>query len=332
MKGFLKRLSFVVLTATVLGATAWFDRLSPIPSALLLVTTTVLLACSASGGFNWATVSFAAIGAFLGAALRGTSFVVAGAVVLAAVFAERTLRVRGGVGRTVHLGASLLAGSAAMFLAQAFGARDMSLFGVAIAVGTALCALPLLIDADDAVAAELDRISKVVPANVAQELRNAAQMRRRAKDVAMDADVAKNVDGTFETLLRLAEARVRVQAASESDGESAQKVAALVDGKISLCASAIRKALAASDAVRAYATARDDQELHALSATSESIEEVSRTLLEAEADVAALSMPVVGRASQPPAPAPPPQALSPVGIPVAAATPENVDQDLAHTA
>ena len=332
MKGFLKRLSFVVLTATVLGATAWFDRLSPIPSALLLVTTTVLLACSASGGFNWATVSFAAIGAFLGAALRGTSFVVAGAVVLAAVFAERTLRVRGGVGRTVHLGASLLAGSAAMFLAQAFGARDMSLFGVAIAVGTALCALPLLIDADDAVAAELDRISKVVPANVAQELRNAAQMRRRAKDVAMDADVAKNVDGTFETLLRLAEARVRVQAASESDGESAQKVAALVDGKISLCASAIRKALAASDAVRAYATARDDQELHALSAKSESIEEVSRTLLEAEADVAALSMPVVGRASQTPAPAPPPQALSPVGIPVAAATPENVDQDLAHTA
>lgn len=322
----LKKVSFVVLTALVLGATAWFDRQAPIPSAILLVASTVLLGCAASGGFNWATVSFAAVGAFAGAALRGTSVAASGAIVLVSVFVERTLRIRGGIGRTVHLAAALLSGAAAMFLAETFAVRDMSLFGVAIAVGTALCALPLLIDADDAVAAELDRISKVVPDPASQELRSAAQMRRRVKDVTMDADVAKNVDGTFDTLLRLAEARLRVQHASETDGESGRKVAALVDGKIALCATAIRKAFAASDAVRAYATARDDQELHALSAKSESIEEVSRTLLEAEADVAALSMPVVT-----PTPAP-------VGIPAATTPAPNdgagmaPDRDLAHTA
>lgn len=314
----LKRMSFVVMVAVVLGATASLDRLSPIPSALLLVASTVLLACSASGGFSWATVSFAAVGAFAGAALRGTSAAAAGAIVLVSVFVERTLRVRGGIGRTVHLGAALLTGGAAMFITETFRVRDPSLFCVAIAVGTALCALPLLIDADDAMAAELDRVSKVVPNPAAEELRAAAQMRRRVKDVVMDADVAKNVEGTFETLLRLAEARVRIQRVSEVDGDSGRKVAALVDGKIALCATAIRKAFAASDAVRAYATARDDQELHALSAKSESIEEVSRTLLEAEADVAALSMPVV---SPPPVPAPV----------VTPALPE-VDQDLAHTA
>lgn len=311
----LKRLSFVALTALVLGATASFDRLAAIPSAGLLVASAVLLACAASGAFNWATVSMGAIGAFAGAALRTTSFAASGAVILVCVFAERTLRVRGGVGRAVHVGMALLGGGAAMFLAGSFGARDASLFGVAIAVGTALSALPLLIDADDPVAAELDRISKIVPESVARELRSAAQMRRHGKDVTMDADVAKNVDGTFDTLLRLAEARVRVQRASEVDGESGKKVAALVDGKIVLCAAAIRKAFAASDTVQAYATARDDQELHALSAKSESIEEASRTLLEAEADVAAMSLPAVVEVTSPSKAAAPP-----------------VDRDLAHTA
>ena len=309
----MKRVGFVILTALVLGATASFDRLAAIPSAGMLVASAVLLACAASGGFNWATVSFGAMGAFAGAALRTTSFAASGAVILVCVFAERTLRVRGGVGRAVHLGMALLGGGAAMFLAGSFGARDASLFGVAIAVGTALCALPLLIDADDSIAAELDRISKILPEAIARELRSAAQMRRHGKDVAMDADVAKNVEGTFETLLRLAEARVRVQRASEVDGESGQKVAALVDAKITLCATAIRKAFAASDTVRAYATARDDQELHALSAKSESIEEASRTLMEAEADVAAMSIP------------------APAEITPKSAAPQ-ADRDLAHTA
>lgn len=322
MKTWMKHGSFVVLTALVLGGTASFDRLSAIPSAVLLVGSTVLLASAISGRFNWAAVSFGAMGAFVGAALRTTSFAAAGAVVLACVFAERTLRVRGGIGRAVHAAMALVGGAAAMYLASVFGARDVSLFGVSIAVGTALCALPLLIDADDSLAAELDRISKLVPAAIGGELRGAAQMRRHGKDVVMDADVAKNVDGTFDTLLRLAEARVRIGRATEVDVESGKKVAALVDGKIVLCVTAIRKAFAASDTVRAYATAQDDQQLHALSAKSESIEEVNRTLLEAEADVAALSMPTVANVAETPIPS-----AATIGIPSGT----EAERDLAHT-
>jgi MFS family permease len=282
-----KKLAFLIAAAAVFGVFPMAMRLGTVTGSLLLVVLGVSLAVAASEGIHALSVGAGAMGAFVGTILATVAPPVAGAALVGLAFAERTTRVRGRSARLVHMGGALLGGSLAGVLAYSYSTASLAVHLVAIVVAAVLVALPLLVEADDPIAHMLDEASSDVTGIARTRLYEGAELRRTADDVVLDADSAKRVKRTWSSLLRLAEARVRLEkttrpSTTTSPGSAAAAVVDMVDQRIADHVTALTRAYTAVDAARAAAVGLDDADLKSVEHGAESLEDVSRALMEIE--------------------------------------------------
>ncbi len=283
----MKKLAFLIAAAAVFGVFPMAMRLGTVSAALVLVVLGVTLAVAASEGIHALSVGAGAMGAFVGTILATVAPPIAGAALVGLAFAERTTRVRGRSARLVHMGGALLGGSLAGLLAYSYSSASLAVHLVAIVVAAVLVALPLLIEADDPIAHMLDEASSGVTGIARTRLSEGAELRRTADDVVLDGDSAKRVKRTWSSLLRLAEARVRLEKTARPNtttapGSAAAAVVDMVDQRIADHVTALTRAYTAVDAARAAAVGLDDADLKSVEHGAESLEDVSRALMEIE--------------------------------------------------
>jgi len=327
----MKKIAFVVAAASLFAFAPLASRFGPLVSSLALVWLGVLLALFASGASaaqGWSlAIGTGAIGAFGSGVLASSSPVVAGAVLVGAAFTERTTRVRSRTARAVHVLLAVVGGGFAGALSNAYTTASLPVFAVAAVVAAVLAALPLLVDADDPVAYALEQASTLVAEPARRSLLDGAELRRNAEDVPLDRATAARVKTTWQSLLRLAEARVRLErtrpqallriaarvaapavasppatdeadpaapggdapgsaapASTRAQPSAADAVLGMVDQRIADHVSVLARAYTAVDAVSAARVGLDDTALKNVESLGDSLDEVSRALVEVRDD------------------------------------------------
>jgi hypothetical protein len=302
----MKKLAFVVAAASLFALVPVANRFGPVVSSVALVWLAVLLAVCASGSVQSMAVASGALGAFGSGVLAPVSPAAAGAVLVAAAFAERTSRIRSRTARAVHVLVALVGGALAGSLPSAFDASSIPVMAVAILVAAVLAALPLLVEADDAVAHALDQAAAAVSEPAKTALAQGAELRRNAEEVPLDRAPQLRVRKTWQSLLRLAEARVRLErsrpkmlvrvaaaaapalaapAPAPATGALVQPSAAdvvlgMVDQRLVEHVTVLSKAYTAVDTARAAAVGLDDADLRTVDSMGDSLEDVSRAMVE----------------------------------------------------
>ena len=153
-----------------------------------------------------------------------------------------------------------------------------------ISLPAVLVALPLLVDADDPIAHALAGTATLLPEPVKAALNGGADLRRNVRDIPLDGGTAKHVQKTWQALLRLAEARVRLERTRTVRGmggpSAAEEVVKMVDAKIGDHVTALSRAYTAVDTVHAAELGLDDVALKNVESTNESLDEVSRAMVD----------------------------------------------------
>jgi MFS family permease len=281
----MRKIGVLVAAACAFGVVPWLGGLGNVAGSLALLALAVALAFAASSGFFAVAAAGGALGAFASAVLSPVSPAVGGAALIGLAFAERTMRVRGRTARLTHVGAALLGGALAGSLSSAFASASLAVRVVAAVVAAVLVALPLLVEADDPIAHTLEDASTFVVQPAQTTLREAAELRRNSREVPLDPETARTVQRTWRSLLRLGEARVRLErtrATLVTAGSPALAVVTMLDQKLADHTAALARAVAALDAARAAEVGLDDAALKTAETHGESLEEASRAILDAK--------------------------------------------------
>ncbi|WP_394826161.1 hypothetical protein [Pendulispora albinea] len=315
----MKKLFFLIAAALTFAIAPLTDRLGSVGGSLALVGLGVLLAWAASESVNAMAAGFGALGAFGGTVLATVSPALGAAVLVALAYVERTMRVRDPGARVIHVGGALLGGGLAGALSTAYAPAALSVRGVAIVVAAVLVLLPLLIEADDPTAHALDAASGELRGPSAEALRQGAELRRSVQDAPLDRDASRRVAQTWRSLLRLAEARTRLQrnarpiadsipaatastnaasadaasanspsttsgaaSTSTTSGAASTKAAVvdMLDQRIVEHVAALTRAYTAVDTVHAATVGLDDAALRGVDTVGESLEEASQAMVE----------------------------------------------------
>ncbi len=289
----MKKLAFVVAAASLFASAPFASRLGAVPSALALVWLGVLLAVVASGSVQSIAIGTGALGALASGTLGPTAPAIGGALLLAGAFAERTTRVRGRTARAVHVLVALVGGALAGVLSTTYLNAALPVYGIAILCAAVLASLPLLVDADDPIAHAFEEAADLVDEPAKRSLRAGAELRRQSEEIPLDRATMTRVKTTWQSLLRLAEARIRMERtrpqtllrlAAETTGTSAEPTAAdavlgMVDQRIAEHVAVLARAYTAVDTVSAARIGLDDAALKNVENGSESLEEVSRAMV-----------------------------------------------------
>jgi hypothetical protein len=293
----MRKLSFLFAAAFAFGLAPFATRLGPVGGPLVSVALAILLACAASGGASALAIAAGAAGAFGAGVLSTSSAAVAGACLVGFAFAERTLRVRTPVARAAHVGVAVVGGALAGILSSAYASSSSAVQVVSVLVAAVLVALPLLIDADDPIAHALEGSAELLRDPAARALREGAALRRHAEDALIEGDTQKGVSRTWRALLKLAEARVRLERMRavrplglrvEPEGEpkvtsATEAVVTMLDQKIRDHVAALTRAYTAVDTARAAELGLDDTAARGVDAAGETLEDVSRAIMEVKA-------------------------------------------------
>ena len=296
----MKKLAFIVAAASLFALAPIANRFGPVASSVALVWLGVLLAVCASGTAQSLAVASGAFGAFASGILSTVSPAAAGAVLVAAAFADRTTRIRSRTARAVHVLVALVGGALAGSLSTSFNASSIPVMAVAVLVAAVLSALPLLVDADDPVAHALDQAARSVSEPARAALVSGAELRRNAEEVPLDRATKARVRKTWNSLLRLAEARVRLERSRPAllvrvadtttappAPSAADAVLAMVDQRLAEHVTVLSKAYTAVDTARAAAIGLEDADLRTVDSMGDSLEDVSRAMVEVKAGNAA---------------------------------------------
>ena len=282
------RFSMLVATAVAFVAAPFASRLGPVLGALVFIAIGVALAWTASAGMN----AVAAAGGALGAFALGTWYhslpVVAGAALLALCYFERSLRIRETVARAIHVLLAAGAGAIAGYLAWRYAGSDLGVRATVIVVTAILAGLPLFVEADDAIAHTLDSLADDLPKSAAKPLRAGAELRRSVDAALLDRRTAREMNETWSNLVRLAHARTRLeQRQSKSEKKRGKKhsqnqraVIARVEERISDHVRILTQAYTAVDAAHAAEASINDSAARNVETTGESLDEVSRALVD----------------------------------------------------
>lgn len=288
----MKKIPLFVLAALAFAASPFVLRWGPVSGALALLALGVALAFAASGSFAALAAAGGALGAFGGAVLSPVSPAAGGAVLVALAYAERTSRVRGTRERLLHTGVALLGGALAGTLSTAYAVSSPAVRVVAAVVAAVLVALPTFVDADDSVAHRLDAFADDVAEPARAALREGADLRRAADPTLLDRTTSRQVKRTWTALLRLAEARARLEhtvlarhrAALEQakEGPAARAAAVIrrVDDRIAEHVAALSRAYAAVTTARAAEASLDDAALRSVELAGESLETMSKAIVD----------------------------------------------------
>lgn len=298
----MKKLAFVVAAASLFAFAPMANRFGPVASSIGLVWLGILVAIFASGSIQSLAIGGGALGAFGSGVLSSVSPTAAGAVLALCAFAERTTRIRSRTGRAVHVLTALVSGALAGALSNAYTTAHLSVFVVAAIVSAILVSLPLLVDADDPLAHALDEAAGLVVEPAKRALYEGAELRRQSAEVPLDRTTRERMKTTWQSLLRLAQARVRLERArppqlvriAEPNPEgppdpapppsAADAVLAMVDQRIVEHVNVLAKAIAAVDTVSAARIGLDDAALKNVASLGDSLEDVSRALVEVRSE------------------------------------------------
>ncbi len=277
----MRRIMLPVAAAVAFGAAPYLSKLGVVSGSAVLVALGVLLAVAASASVSSIAIAAGALGAFGGHVLGSAVPAAGGAILVALAYAERTMRVRGTNARIAHIGATLVTGALAGSLATAYASASPAVRGVAVLVCAVLVSLPLLVLADDPLAAMLEGTSRRVSDPARASLRDAAELRRQVHDIPLDEETARTVGGTWRALRKLAESRLRIEKTKSlvRTSSPAAAVATMLDQKIRDHVSALARAYTAVDTAHAAAASIDDAALKNVENTSEHVEETSRALV-----------------------------------------------------
>jgi hypothetical protein len=283
----MRRLSFLVAASCAFGLAPLAGRLGAIAGSLAMVVLAIALAIAASGAINALTAGAGATGAFAATLVTSAWTPLAGAALVGLAFAERTTRVRGRRARLAHLGAALAGGAFAGAISSAFVDAQLAVRVVSVVVAAVIVAAPLLVDADDATAHALDAAAALVAEPARTALREGASLRRSAGDVPLDRAATRQVSKTWRSLMRLADARVRLERRLASAPPPPSAVVAMVDGRIVAHVGALARTFTAVDAARAAHVGIDDSALRGVEDVGEGLE----TRNDAMADLSAQPSP-----------------------------------------
>jgi len=288
----MKKISLFAMAALAFAAAPYALRWGPVSGAFGLLALGVGLAFAASGSFAALAAAGGALGAFGGAVLSPVSPAAGGAVLVALAFAERTSRVRGRKERLLHIAVGVLGGALAGSLATAYASASVAVRVVAAVVAAVLVALPLFVEADDETAHRLDAFADDMSEPAKASLREGAELRRAADPTLLDRSTARQVKKTWAALLRLAEARLRLERSvlakhravleAAKDGPAARAAAVVrrVDERIAEHVSVLSRAYTAVDAARAAEASLDDAALRSVETVGESLESMSKAIVE----------------------------------------------------
>ena len=277
----MKRIAFFVAAACAFGAMPIVGRLGVVGGSLAFVALGLVLAMAASGGVQALAISGGATGAFAATLLSPVWAPLAGAALVGFAMAERSMRVRDRRARLAHVGLAIVGGAIAGGISNAFVSSSIAVRVVAAVVGAVVVALPLLVEADDPLAHALDAASEGVGEPSRAALRDGAALRRTADDVVLDRPAMRQVRQTWRSLLRLAEARVRLERRRTPGIPAASDaVVAMVDDRIRQHVSALTRAFTAHDAARAANVGLDDSALRNVQNVGESLETLSEAIVE----------------------------------------------------
>ena len=277
----MRRMMLPIAAALTFGAAPYLSKLGVVSGSAALVALGVLLAVAASASLSSIAIAAGALGAFGGHVLGSSIPAAGGAVLVGLAFAERTTRVRGNNARLAHIGASLVTGALAGSLATAYASASPAVRGVAVLVCAVLVSLPLLVEADDPLAAMLEGTSRRVSDPARASLRDAAELRRQVHDIPLDDETSRTVTSTWRALRKLAESRLRLEKTKTliQSSSPAAAVATMLDQKIRDHVSALARAYTAVDTAHAAAASIDDAALKNVENASEHVEEASRALV-----------------------------------------------------
>jgi len=160
-----------------------------------------------------------------------------------------------------------------------------------VLVASVLVALPLLIDADDPIAHALEGSAALLCDPSAGKLREGAALRRHTADAPPQGEAPKGISRAWRSLLKLAEARVRLERARTvapaglrndvaRGGSAMDSVVSMLDGKIAAHVAALTRAYTAADTARAAELGLDDAAARGVDAAGETLEDVSRAIME----------------------------------------------------
>lgn len=292
----MRKIAFLLAAASLFAFAPLANRFGVVASSVALVWLGVLLALFASGAIQSLTVATGALGAFGSGILAPLSPAAAGAVLVAAAFAERTTRIRSKTARAVHVLAALVGGALAGSLSAGFATATLPVFVVAVVVGSVLAALPLLVEADDPVAHALDQAAAIVGEPAKKSLSDGAEIRRTTQEVPLDRATQERVRKTWQSLLKLSEARIRLersrpttmirvatQGAGETPMSTADQVLGMLDQRIAEHVTVLGRAYTAVDTANAATLGLDDTALKTVEPVADSLEEVSRAMVEVKA-------------------------------------------------
>ncbi len=268
--------------AAAFGLSPYANKFGPVLGSVLLVVLGVLLALAASGTMSAMSAAAGAVGAFFGGVLITVSPSVAGAALVALAYAERTVRVRGGMARAVHMGMAVASGALAGAAANHFAAAGATVQLVVLVVAAVLVALPQLVDADDPLAHSLDEMADEVPLSVADKLREGAELCRTVDADMLDRGEKKLSRQTWRALLHLGQTRVRLERAhlrrpGAAHGEAVRR---RIDERISEHVDALARMYTAVDEVKAAEVSLEDDALRNVETNNESMEQVSKAIVE----------------------------------------------------
>src|SRR4051812_44945617 len=120
----MRKIAFFVAATAAFALSPFAGRLGPIAGSGLLIALGVIVAVAASGAPSATAAASGALGAFAAAVVSVASPAAAGAVLVAAAFAERTTRVRTQSARLLHIAVALVGGGIAGSLTSAYGAAS----------------------------------------------------------------------------------------------------------------------------------------------------------------------------------------------------------------
>jgi hypothetical protein len=270
----------LVAAAAAHGLAPFTGRFGLVLGSAALVALAVLLAIAASGLPSALAVASGALGAFASGAVALAAPALAGALLLALAFGERTLRVREPNQRLVHLGIAAGAGALAGFLSMRYAGADLVVRGVVVVVAAVLSCLPLLVAADEPVAYALDDLARDLPDPSRAALVSGAELRRTVDESLLDRESAKDARDAWKNLLRLGEARARLERTRPKSAARAEAVVRKLDQRISDHVAALTKMYTAADAASAAELSLDSSALEKVDTTSTSLEAVSTAMVE----------------------------------------------------
>jgi MFS family permease len=271
-----------ISAAAAFGLSPYATRLGPVLGSALLVVLGVMLALAASGTANAMAAATGAVGAFLGGVLVTVSPAVAGAALVGLCYAERTVRVRGAVARTVHTGMALAGGALAGAAAHQFTGAGVTVQLVVLVVAAVLVSLPQLVEADDPLAHTLDELADEVPVDVAVKLREGAELSRTVEADMLDRKSRKLAQQTWRALLNLAHSRVRLERARQKrpSATHGDAVRNRIDERIAEHVEALARMYTAVDEVKAAEASLEDGALRTVENNNESMEQMSKAIVE----------------------------------------------------